>query len=157
MRLLIDILHFFHKELRITTGQSYSLIVILIKETIIIKITITRRKYYLMMLPEEALDLQELLEEDPDLEAGYAEIDDMIETISNLKYQYSLQVFSNNQYHSINQWYDSKQELYDNHSISDHDKITYRLVSDECSLGELLEELEEYEVFTLLERIKSHK
>lgn len=110
-----------------------------------------------MMLPEEALDLQELLEEDPDLEPGYAEIDDMIETISNLKYQYSLQVFFNNEYHSINQWYDSKQELYDNHPISDHDKITYRLVSDECSLGELLEELEELEIITLLERIKSHK
>ena len=27
-----------------------------------------------MMLPEEALDLQELLEEEPDLEPGYAEI-----------------------------------------------------------------------------------
>lgn len=56
-----------------------------------------------------------------------------------------------------NQRYDSKQELYDNHPISDHDKITYRLVSDECSLGELLEELEELEIITLLERIKSHK
>lgn len=110
-----------------------------------------------MMLPEEALDLQELLEEDIDLEPGPAEIDDMIETIRNLKYQYSLQVFSNNQYHSINQWYDSKQELYDNHSISNHDKITYRLVSDEYSLEELLEELEELEIITLLEKIKSHK
>lgn len=110
-----------------------------------------------MMLPEEALDLQELLEEDIDLEPGPAEIDDMIETISNLKYQYSLQVFFNNEYHSINKWYDSKQELYDNHPINDHDKITYRLVSDECSLEELLEELEELEITTLLERIKSHK
>ena len=110
-----------------------------------------------MMLPEEARDLQELLEEDPDLEPGYAEIDYMIETISNLKYQYSLQVFSNNEYHPINKWYDYKQELYDNHSISDHDKITYRLVSDEYSLEELLEELEESKIITLLEKIKSHK
>ena len=47
-----------------------------------------------MMLPEEALDLQELLEEDIDLEPGPAEIDDMIETISNLKYQYSLSLLT---------------------------------------------------------------
>lgn len=86
--------------------------------------------------PQSARDLIELLEEFPDAEPCLATVDDLLELVAGMEYEYCVSRWVENEYRLADKWYPTIEDLNNHENTTADDKIVCRLVTKETPINQ---------------------